>query len=176
MTLLLSHQIASEGLKHRVIEASLADLQGDEDHAYRKIRLRIEDVQGKNVLTNFWVCITLRLLFVFFLWVTLLTLNVPYWLVLFVGYGLHHRQVEITCQEKAITDWGSYWCEDNWCIYIKNVLHRLHQEAREPAEGHMLCKGQPSSPGTYKFVIYLYIICIGLCEVHSFIPPLAQRV
>ncbi|MBA0737942.1 hypothetical protein Gogos_011359, partial [Gossypium gossypioides] len=24
------------------------------DHAYRKIRLRAEDVQGKNVLTNFW--------------------------------------------------------------------------------------------------------------------------
>ncbi|XP_042025919.1 40S ribosomal protein S3a [Salvia splendens] len=47
-------KIASEGLKHRVVEASLADLQGDEDHAYRKIRLRVEDVQGKNVLTNFW--------------------------------------------------------------------------------------------------------------------------
>ncbi|MBA0647610.1 hypothetical protein Gohar_008280, partial [Gossypium harknessii] len=47
--------IASEGLKHRVFEVSLADLQGgDEDHAYRKIRLRAEDVQGKNVLTNFW--------------------------------------------------------------------------------------------------------------------------
>lgn len=49
------HQIASEGLKHRVFEISLADLQNDEDHAYRKIRLRAEDVQGKNVLTNFWV-------------------------------------------------------------------------------------------------------------------------
>lgn len=48
-------QIASEGLKSRVFEVSLADLQGDEDHAYRKIRLRSEDVQGKNVLTNFWV-------------------------------------------------------------------------------------------------------------------------
>ncbi|KAL1568615.1 40S ribosomal protein S3-1 [Salvia divinorum] len=47
-------KIASEGLKHRVVEVSLADLQGDEDHAYRKIRLRVEDVQGKNVLTNFW--------------------------------------------------------------------------------------------------------------------------
>ncbi|KAG0477252.1 hypothetical protein HPP92_014093 [Vanilla planifolia] len=33
---------------------SLADLQNDEDQAYRKIRLRAEDVQGKNVLTNFW--------------------------------------------------------------------------------------------------------------------------
>lgn len=48
-------QIASEGLKHRVFEVSLADLQKDEDHAYRKIRLRAEDVQGRNVLTNFWV-------------------------------------------------------------------------------------------------------------------------
>lgn len=48
-------QIASEGLKHRVFEVSLADLQNDEDHSYRKIRLRAEDVQGKNVLTNFWV-------------------------------------------------------------------------------------------------------------------------
>ncbi|GKA18159.1 40S ribosomal protein S3a-like protein [Tanacetum coccineum] len=46
--------IASEGLKHRVFEISLADLQNDEDHSYRKIRLRAEDVQGKNVLTNFW--------------------------------------------------------------------------------------------------------------------------
>ena len=51
-------QIASEGLKHRVFEVSLADLQSDEDQAYRKIRLRAEDVQGKNVLTNFWVMIS----------------------------------------------------------------------------------------------------------------------
>ncbi|CAN1271884.1 40S ribosomal protein S3a, partial [Linum perenne] len=47
-------KIASEGLKHRVFEISLADLQKDEDNAYRKIRLRAEDVQGRNVLTNFW--------------------------------------------------------------------------------------------------------------------------
>ncbi|CAD6202976.1 unnamed protein product [Miscanthus lutarioriparius] len=47
-------RIASEGLKHRVFEVCLADLQGDEDQAYRKIRLRAEDVQGRNVLTNFW--------------------------------------------------------------------------------------------------------------------------
>ncbi|KAG2316169.1 hypothetical protein Bca52824_019291 [Brassica carinata] len=47
-------KIASEGLKHRVFEVSLADLQNDEDNAYRKIRLRAEDVQGRNVLTQFW--------------------------------------------------------------------------------------------------------------------------
>ncbi|CAN1313163.1 40S ribosomal protein S3a-2 [Linum perenne] len=47
-------KIASEGLKHRVFEVSLGELQGDEDQAYRKIRLRAGDVQGRNVLTNFW--------------------------------------------------------------------------------------------------------------------------
>ncbi|GJU75216.1 DNA replication licensing factor MCM3, partial [Tanacetum coccineum] len=47
--------IASEGLKHCVFEISLADFQNDEDHSYKKIHLRAEDVQGKNVLTNFWV-------------------------------------------------------------------------------------------------------------------------
>lgn len=34
---------------------SFAELQGDDEHAFRKIRLRDEDVQGRNVLTNFWV-------------------------------------------------------------------------------------------------------------------------
>ena len=80
-------QIASEGLKGRVFECNLADLQSvslhpaalpvvtiievlptteqcshiipvslqNEADAYRKIRLRAEDVQGRNVLTNFWV-------------------------------------------------------------------------------------------------------------------------
>jgi small subunit ribosomal protein S3Ae len=47
-------KIDSEGLEHRVFEVSLADLQGDEEHAFRKIRLRAEDAQGKNLLTNFW--------------------------------------------------------------------------------------------------------------------------
>ncbi|CAK8574480.1 unnamed protein product [Lathyrus sativus] len=47
-------KIASDGLKHRVFEVSLADLRGDEEQAFRKIRLRAEDVQGKNVMTNFW--------------------------------------------------------------------------------------------------------------------------
>ncbi|CAH8356897.1 unnamed protein product [Eruca vesicaria subsp. sativa] len=46
--------IASEGLKYRVFEVSLAELQGDEDQSYRKIHLRAEDVQGRSVLTQFW--------------------------------------------------------------------------------------------------------------------------
>merc|ERR1711988_2082518 len=38
-------KIASDQLKGRVLEVSLAD---------RKMRLRVEDVQGSQVLTNFW--------------------------------------------------------------------------------------------------------------------------
>ena len=47
-----SSELASDGLKGRVFEVSLADLQNDEV-AFRKFRLISEDIQGKNVLTNF---------------------------------------------------------------------------------------------------------------------------
>lgn len=30
----------------------------DEDQAFRKMKLRAEDVQGRNVLTNFWVSVS----------------------------------------------------------------------------------------------------------------------
>ncbi|XP_055856775.1 40S ribosomal protein S3a [Episyrphus balteatus] len=48
-------KIASEGLKGRVFEVSLADLQkdGDAERSFRKFRLIAEDVQERNVLTNF---------------------------------------------------------------------------------------------------------------------------
>lgn len=48
-------KIASEGLKGRVFEVSLADLQKDSDaeRSFRKFRLIAEEVQGKEVLTNF---------------------------------------------------------------------------------------------------------------------------
>ncbi|SGZ56673.1 CIC11C00000005439 [Sungouiella intermedia] len=44
---------AADGLKGRVVEVNLADLQGSEDHSFRKIKLRVDEVQGKNLLTNF---------------------------------------------------------------------------------------------------------------------------
>merc|ERR1712118_558390 len=47
-------KIASDGLKGRILEVSLGDLNKNEDDAYRKMKLRIEDVQGKNVLCDFW--------------------------------------------------------------------------------------------------------------------------
>lgn len=48
-------RIASDGLKGRVFEVSLADLQNDNDaeRSFRKFKLVAEDVQGRNVLTNF---------------------------------------------------------------------------------------------------------------------------
>ena len=45
-------EIASDALKGRVFEVSLADLQNDEV-AFRKFKLVSEEVQGRNVLTNF---------------------------------------------------------------------------------------------------------------------------
>lgn len=45
-------KIASEGLKGRVFEVSLGDLNNSEAD-FRKFKLVAEDVQGKNVLTNF---------------------------------------------------------------------------------------------------------------------------
>jgi len=45
-------KIASEGLKGRVFEISLGDLNNDE-HDFRKFRLIVEDIQGRHCLTNF---------------------------------------------------------------------------------------------------------------------------
>jgi len=45
-------KIASDGLKGRVFETSLGDLNNNED-AFRKFRLIIEETQGKVCLTNF---------------------------------------------------------------------------------------------------------------------------
>ncbi|GJZ98484.1 hypothetical protein Tco_0670937 [Tanacetum coccineum] len=42
---------ASEGLNHRVFDISLAGLQNDEDHSYRKIHLRAED--GRVVVVGY---------------------------------------------------------------------------------------------------------------------------
>merc|ERR1712025_390222 len=49
-------KIASEGLKGRVFEVSLADLQNENDaeRSYRKFKLICEDVQAKNCLTSFY--------------------------------------------------------------------------------------------------------------------------
>jgi small subunit ribosomal protein S3Ae len=46
-------KIASDGLKGRIMEINLADLNNDDDQGYRKISLCVEDVQGRNCLTDF---------------------------------------------------------------------------------------------------------------------------
>jgi small subunit ribosomal protein S3Ae len=44
---------ANDSLKGRVFELSLADLNQNEEQAFKKIKLKVEEVQGKNCLTNF---------------------------------------------------------------------------------------------------------------------------
>merc|ERR1712037_598992 len=46
-------KVASDGLKGRVIELSLADLNNNEAMSYRKVKLCVEDVQGYNCLLTF---------------------------------------------------------------------------------------------------------------------------
>jgi len=46
-------KIATEELKGRVLEVNLADLNNDEDQSYKKVKLCIEEVQGRNCLTDF---------------------------------------------------------------------------------------------------------------------------
>merc|ERR1712002_685808 len=49
-------RIASDGLKSRVFEVSLADLQGEgsAERSFRKFRFICDDVQGKDCLTSFY--------------------------------------------------------------------------------------------------------------------------
>jgi len=49
-------KLATDSLKGRVVEVSLADLNktGGEETAWRKFRLRVEDVVGRDCLTNFY--------------------------------------------------------------------------------------------------------------------------
>jgi len=46
-------KLAADGLKGRVFEINLADLNGDDDQSFRKIQLCCEDVQGRSCLTDF---------------------------------------------------------------------------------------------------------------------------
>jgi len=45
---------ANDALIGRSIWVSLADLQNDEDQSFRRVKLKVQDVQGKTALTNFW--------------------------------------------------------------------------------------------------------------------------
>lgn len=44
---------ANDSLKGRIFELSLADLNKDDENTFRKVKLRVDEVQGKNCLTNF---------------------------------------------------------------------------------------------------------------------------
>ena len=53
VTRTIGTKIASDQLKGRILEVSLADLNRDEEQAFRKIKLRIDEIQGRSCLTNF---------------------------------------------------------------------------------------------------------------------------
>ncbi|KAI9353992.1 40S ribosomal protein S1 [Pilaira anomala] len=45
---------ANDSLLGRVVEMSLGDLSKDESRSFRKIQLKVDEIQGKNCLTNFY--------------------------------------------------------------------------------------------------------------------------
>ncbi|KAI8068387.1 40S ribosomal protein S1 [Gongronella butleri] len=45
---------ANDSLNGRVVEVSLGELSKDESRAFRKIQLKVDEVQGKSLLTNFY--------------------------------------------------------------------------------------------------------------------------
>ncbi|CAE6434330.1 hypothetical protein ACGC1H_001402 [Rhizoctonia solani] len=44
---------ANDSLKGRIVEVSLGDLNKDEEQSFRKIKLRVDEVQNRDCLTNF---------------------------------------------------------------------------------------------------------------------------
>ena len=51
---IFSADIASDNLKGRVVTVNLADLQKNEKYGYANIKLKVDEVQGKHCLTNFY--------------------------------------------------------------------------------------------------------------------------
>jgi small subunit ribosomal protein S3Ae len=48
------NKLAADNIRGRVFELNLADLMGDERYSHRKIFLKVDDVQGRNCVTNFY--------------------------------------------------------------------------------------------------------------------------
>jgi len=44
---------ANDSLRGRVVELSVGELNKDEENAFRKVKLRVDEIQGKKCLTNF---------------------------------------------------------------------------------------------------------------------------
>ena len=44
---------ANDSLQNRVLEVSLADLSNNQENSFRKVKLQVQEIQGRNCLTNF---------------------------------------------------------------------------------------------------------------------------
>merc|ERR1712193_293525 len=48
------NNIASDNLKGRVVTINLAELQDNESYAHTNVKLKVDEIQGKHCLTNFY--------------------------------------------------------------------------------------------------------------------------
>jgi small subunit ribosomal protein S3Ae len=54
VTKTIGTKLSTDGLRHRVFQTYLSDLQGQPEHGHVKMRLRVEDIVGRNCLTQFY--------------------------------------------------------------------------------------------------------------------------
>lgn len=124
--------MASDGLKGRVFAVSLADLNKDEDRAYRTMKFVVEDVQGKNCLTNFhgmtftsdkvkglikkWQSLIEGLFFLFF-------------------FFFYFSYLFDTCSDHL----SQRRSQDHRWIHSPPLCRWIHQEKTKPSQTHHLC-------------------------------------
>jgi len=117
ITKTIGTKIASDGLKGRVVELSLADLNSpiSEDNAFRKIKLCIEDVQGYNCLLNF--------------------------------HGMDITRDKLCSLIRKKTNYHRRKCRCPYYrrLHCPNVLHCIHEATRESSEGDVLREGSTNS-------------------------------
>jgi len=54
VTKTIGTKLATDGLRHRVFQTFLSDLQGQPEHGHVKMRLRVEEIVGRNCLSQFY--------------------------------------------------------------------------------------------------------------------------
>jgi len=108
VTRTIGTKIASDGLKGRVFEMAQADLNQDEV-AFRKFKLICEDVQGKNVMTNFH------------------------------GMTLTTDKLRSLVKKMADLYWSSLWREDHRWLFASSFRYWFHTQTTQHEQEGCVC-------------------------------------
>ena len=156
--LFLPTEIASDGLRGRVFEVSLGDLNENEE-SFRKFKLIVEEIQGKTCLTNFHgMDIT----------TDKLRSMIKKKQVNNTSTHTHTGQSILSVWLKSFSPiehhWGLRWHQDHRWICVENFLHRVHQESTRLETRDRLCPAHQSKQ-TRVLLIYTRILPLLLIGV-----------